>query len=331
MRIVTILWLAVLAAGSTGCTTDLDVAFASTARVANVTSVSLHQDGVLVREEYYLRTDADTPHDVRSVTKTVTSLLIGIAIDTGCLTSLDQTLGELLGNQAPTDPAKAAITLRDLLTMSSGFDWFERGVLGYSDWEDNADHVYDVLSRPLVAPPGTVFNYNSGALHLLSVILTRACAPTPTFAAEHLFGPLGIAPPQLEIFRDGYANGAAGLQLSTAAMATVGELMLEHGRLHDAQIVPAAYVDMAMDKQIAADRDNEGYGYGIWVANDRGGAPYALAEGYGGEFIVVVPRARAVLVITANWSRWGTEATFQAATTFEALLTIIVDQFVPAL
>jgi CubicO group peptidase (beta-lactamase class C family) len=330
MRIVTILLLAVLA-GSSSCTSDLDVAFASTARVANVTSVSVHQDGALVREEYYLHTDADTPHDVRSVTKTVTSLLIGIAIDTGCLTSLDQTLGALLGDLAPTDPAKAAITLRDLLTMSSGFDWFERGAVGYSDWVTASDQVQYVVSRPLVAPPGTVFNYNSGALHLLSVILTRACAPTATFAAQHLFSPLGIAPRPWETNREGVTNGAAGLQLSTTEMATVGELLLEHGRLHDAQIVPAAYVDMAIDKQIATERNVGGYGYGIWAANDGGGVPYALAEGYGGQFIVVVPRARAVIVITANWQSFGTEAAFQATSTFNALLEIIVNQFVPAL
>jgi CubicO group peptidase (beta-lactamase class C family) len=77
--------------------------------------------------------------------------------------------------------------------MSSGFDWFERGSVGYVDWVTSGDQVQYVLSRPLVAPPGTVFNYNSGALHLLSVILTRACAPTATFAAQHLFGALGIA------------------------------------------------------------------------------------------------------------------------------------------
>lgn len=330
MRVVTVLLLAVLAAGSGSCTTDLDVAFASTARVANVTSVSVHQDGALVREEYYLWTGADTPHDVRSVTKTVTSLLVGIAIDTGCLTSLDQTLGELLGDQAPIDPAKAAITLRDLLTMSSGFDWVEHGAVGYSDWAASPDQVQYVLSRPLVAPPGTVFNYNSGALHLLSVILTRACAPTATFAAEHLFGPLGIASRPWEINREGITNGAAGLQLSTTEMATIGELLLEHGRLHDVQIVPAAYVDTAIDKHIATERGVDGYGYGIWVAHD-GGAPYALAEGYGGQFIVVVPRARAVIAITANWESFGTEAQFQAATTFNDLLKIIVDQFVPAL
>jgi CubicO group peptidase (beta-lactamase class C family) len=331
MRIVTILLLAVLAAGSASCTNDLDAAFASTARVANVTSVSVHQDGALVREEYYLQTDADTPHDVRSVTKTVTSLLIGIAIDTGCLTSLDQTLGALLGDQAPGDPAKAAITLRDLLKMSSGFDWLERGTVGYTEWVHSDDQVQYVLSRPLVAPPGTVFNYNSGALHLLSVILTRACAPTAEFAAQHLFGPLGIASRPWETDRQGVTNGAAGLQLSTTEMAAVGELLLEHGRLHDAQIAPATYVDMAIDKQIATERNVGGYGYGIWAAHDGGGAPYALAEGYGGQFIVVVPRARAVIVITANWQLFRADASAQATRTADELLEIIVNQFVPAL
>src|ERR1044071_5406355 len=123
-------WLLSLAAcASSPPSSPLDEAFDAIARVSDVTSVALRQDGVTVREAYYRDTDANTPHDVRSVTKTVTSLLIGAAIDSGCLTSLDQTLGELLGEQAPTDPAKAAIRVRDLLTMTSGFDWSELGSL----------------------------------------------------------------------------------------------------------------------------------------------------------------------------------------------------------
>src|SRR5262252_6090187 len=95
-------WLPLLAAcASSPPGSPLDEAFDAAAGVSDITSVALRENGALVREDYYRGTDANTPHDVRSVTKTVTSLLVGAALDTGCLTSLDQTLGELLGDQAP--------------------------------------------------------------------------------------------------------------------------------------------------------------------------------------------------------------------------------------
>jgi CubicO group peptidase (beta-lactamase class C family) len=311
----------------------LDQAFDAAAGIPDITSVALQQDGIAVREDYYLGTDANTPHDVRSVTKTVTALLVGAALDTGCLTSLDQTLDVLLGDQAPSDPAKAAITVRNLLTMTSGLDWTESGSIGYTDWATAPDQVQYVLSRPLVAQPGTVFNYNSGALHLLSVILTRRCAPTPEFAMQHLLAPLGIASRSWETDNQGFTNGAAGLLLSTAEMLTLGELLLDHGQFHGAPIVSAAYVDMATSQQIATTEVAgntliaAGYGFGIWTALDTGGAPFASAEGYGGQFIVVVPRARAVIVVTTNWRGLGT----QADRNFEYLFSILVKQFVPAL
>src|SRR5262249_15678835 len=157
------LLLLLVACTSSTLVSPMDYAFDAASKVPDITSVSVQVDGVVVRDAYYRGTDANTPHDVRSVTKTVTSLLIGAAIDSGCLTSLDQTLGELLGDLAPSDPDKAAITLRDLLTMTSGLDWTESGKIGYNDWATAPDQVQYVLARPLVEPPGKVFNYNSGA------------------------------------------------------------------------------------------------------------------------------------------------------------------------
>lgn len=284
----------------------------------------MQQDGTVVREAYYRGTDADTLHDVRSVTKTVMALLVGAAIDSACLTSVDQTIGELLGDRAPVDPAKAAITLRQLLTMTSGFDWNEEGDAGYNVWEVAPDHVAYVISRPLAATPGAVFNYDSGALHLLSVIVTRACAPTPEFAAQHLFAPLGIASRGWEINSEGIANGAAGLELSTADMTTIGQLFLDHGRFDGAQVVSAAYVDLAMTPQVETHLAAEGYGYGMWVEGDVGGRPMSFAQGFGGQFIVVVPRLRAVIAATTDWLDAGS----RADSNFRQLLRLIENKIV---
>lgn len=311
------------------CTSQpLDDAFDAAADMPDLASLSVRQDGAVVREAYYHGSNAGTAHDVRSVTKTVTSLLIGIAIDTGCLASVDQTLGELLGDLAPGDPAKAAITVRHLLTMTSGLDWAEVGAVGYNDWVTADDQVQYVLARPLAAAPGTEFNYNSGALHLLSVILTRACAPTAEFAAQHLFAPLGIASRPWEIDNQGITNGAAGLRVTTPEMASIGELLLAHGQRGGAPVVSADYVDMALAPQIGTGYAAESYGYGIWLEDGVADGPIALAEGYGGQFIVVVPAASAVIVATTNWQGRGAQATTR---NFHALLALIVTKIVPAL
>jgi len=310
----------------------LDDAFDAAGRVDNVTSVSVRRDGAVVREAYYRDTDATTLHDVRSVTKTVTSLLVGAAIDTGCIASVDQPIGALLGDQAPTDPAKASIKVRDLLTMTSGFAWLENGAVGdYNGWALAPNQVEYVLARDLSAPPGAEFNYDSGAFHLLSAILTHACAPTPAFADQHLFGPLGIASPPWETDEQGLANGAAGIQLTNAQLAAIGQLILDRGQYGGAQLVSAAYVDMATQPQIStglgADQPPE-YGFGIWVDDDPGIAPFALAEGYGGQLIAIVPDRRAVVVAT---TRWEGVAEPLPTNDYVTLFRVLTTELLPAL
>jgi CubicO group peptidase (beta-lactamase class C family) len=326
-------WLLALALWS-GCAADppdpFDDAFNEASRIPNLTSLSVHQNGALVREAYYFRGNGETLHDVRSVTKTVTSLLIGAAIDAGCVASLDQPIGALLGDQAPADPAKAMIEVRDLLSMTSGFDWLESGALGYNDWIGAPDQVDYVLARSLVAPRGTTFNYNSGAFHLLSAILTHACAPTAAFADQHLFGPLGIPSPPWETDSQGLINGASGLELTTPQLAAIGQLILDRGQRDGVQIVSAAYVDAAMKPQIGTGYPEDGtpqYGFGVWLGDKPSTGAFGLAEGFGGQFIAVMPDRRAVVVATTRWDHLGT----QADDDFVKLYHVLVTQLLPAL
>jgi len=269
---------------------------------------------------------------VRSVTKSVVALAVGVALDRGCLHSLDQTLGEVLGSLAPADPAKAAIRLRDLLTMSSGLDWYELGAAGYDQWASAPDQVAFTLAKGLVAAPGSTFNYDSGAFHLLSVALTMACAPTAGFVRDHLLQPLGAQSRDWETDSQGYANGAAGLQLTTRDMLAVGNLILDGGRAGGVQVVSAAYVEAATRLQISTGANPAaaapGYGYGWWIGTSANGAAFAMAEGYGGQFIVVVPRSRAVVAVTAQWQGIGGTA---AADQFARLIDVLDSQVLPSL
>lgn len=322
-------------AGSDGVTAgidfqELDAAFALAGQFDNLKSLVVARDGRVIKEQYQGTGGADQPHDVRSVTKSVTALLIGIAIDKGYLRSTGQTLGEFF------DPAeyglsstKAAIRIHDLLTMSSGFQWEElQAVSGYNNWITSPDQVRYVLQRPLIARPGTYFTYNSGALHLLSVILTLATGMyLDDFARVHLITPLGIEGRDWQVDRQGYNNGSAGLNLTPREMVKIGNLILSHGIQEGESIVSRDYLDQLTATRIDTHDSMDygpGYGFGWWTGHHPSG-DYVFATGWGGQFIVVVPDLRLVVVATNEWRNVATPvANNQWFRTIDLIMTRIV-------
>jgi CubicO group peptidase (beta-lactamase class C family) len=339
-----------IAAGTAGCERGqlYQSAFESAALVPNITSLMVMQDGNVMREAFYAGTDATTPHDVRSVTKTVTALVAGIAIDEGCLVSLDQPIGTLLDDPALADAGKAAITVRELLSMASGLAWTEDGAVGdYNAWAMADDQVDFVLARSIVSAPGKTFNYDSGAFHLVSAIISHACAPTQAFANQRLFAPLGITTPLgsptraggWETDNQGIANGASGLQLSTTELAAIGQLILDRGTHHlvtgSAQVVPGDYIDSMTHATVATGTSTApgadqtpSYGLGVWLGEPAFGKPFVLGEGYGGQFVVIEPDANAVVVATTTWQGLDPQT---ANGDYDALYSVIVNQLLPSL
>jgi CubicO group peptidase (beta-lactamase class C family) len=309
--------VAALAAFAAGChkrtvtsptTADaLDAAYAQAQLEPNLKSLVVARNGSTLRAEYFNGGGPDTPEYIWSVTKSVLALAVGAALDAGCLTSLDQTLGELLGPTLVTDSAKAGITLRHLLTMSSGIDfpeaaYYASGPSLYNAWIQSPDQVAFVMGRALTAQPGARFEYGSGTIHLASVALTRACGTsTSAFAHERLFAPLGMSARSWEVDRQGYSNGGAGLSLTPRDMLAIGTMVLDDGRYQGRQIVSAAWVQAMTRTQIAtpAGSATPAYGYGWWVGQTAAGDAFHLANGWGGQFILVVP-AKGLVVTTAN-------------------------------
>ena len=190
----------------------LNEAFTKAASFSELRSLVVARNGVIIKEQYFRTGGANTPSDVRSVTKSVTSLLIGVAIDKGFLQSVDQPIGQFIRPLVDTlSTDKAAITIRNLLTMSSGFTWNELDNQNeYNYWFYSApNQVQYLINRALVAKPGQVFDYNSAAVHLLSVILTKATnMKTKDFAQKYLFDSLGFTIGSWETDDQGYNNGA---------------------------------------------------------------------------------------------------------------------------
>jgi CubicO group peptidase (beta-lactamase class C family) len=247
------------------------------------------QDGRPLLERYYHGATAAQPFQTHSVTKSVVSLLVGIAIAEGRLPGLDAKLTQLLTVPRNVDPRVRRITLRHLLTMTAG--WPDRQVRG-------RNVVRALLARPLARAPGTRWEYDSGSSHLVSAILSRATRRSAAaYAQAKLFDPLGIRPLQWPADPQGVTSGGAGLVVRARELALLGELVRRGGEWGGEQLVPEAWIRDSTRSQVATDDPAFGYGYYWWIGADTGAA---WARGYGGQVIAVAPRERAVVVVGSD-------------------------------
>ena len=273
--------------------------------LGSVRSLVVVRHGVLVDARYLGGTTAATLDDVRSVTKSVTSLLVGIATADGTLGGPGERLDALLRPPVtvPTGP-KAAVTVADLLTMRSGFEWDESTTAGYNAWATAPNQVDYLLDRPLAYEPGTRFTYDTAAVHLLSVGLSQAAGEsTDAYARRVLFDPLGFGADAWETDDQGFDNGGAGLAMRPIDIAKIGQLVLQHGRSGARQVVPAAWVSEITTDHVPLQTRLPPLGqldYGeLWWLGAIGGDAVELAWGYRGQFIFIVPARDLVVVVTS--------------------------------
>ena len=283
-----------------------------------VMSVLVSRGGRLLVERYYAQ-DGAQPHNIASVTKTVVSTLVGIAVDEGRL-SLDDTLGELLPSYADSmTEQEAGVTLEHLLTMTAGFPGDPApDRVGFDpaapDW------VGDILRRGLSEPVGH-FAYSSATSHLLSAILQEATGRSVLeYAEDTLFGPLGIDTRGMTgpVFDPGARRaydrarlawpvdpqgrnlGFGLLKLRPRDLLRLGQLYLDHGRWRGRPVVSPDWVDRATSDHLEI-RDPGGFGYGFqWWVGDLGGRAVGVAMGVGGQLVVVAPQLDLVVVTTSR-------------------------------
>jgi len=288
----------------------------------NVHAILIERDGRLVYEEYFSGKDErwgrplgvvsftrDTIHDLRSVTKSVVSALVGLAHDSGAIPSLDAPLLDYFPEYKDLQlPERRRITIRHALSMSAGLEWNED--VPYTDpkndeiaMDRSPDASRYVLSRAIVAAPGTVWRYSGGTTHVLGVIVQRTTKqPLDAYARERLFAPLGIK--DVEWLGRGGPSAASGLRLRPRDLAKFGSVYLHDGQWNGRPVVPRAWVHESTRRQLTfPGQPARGYAYQWWhacYATPAGTVEAPTAVGNGAQRIFLLRAQRTVVTVLAG-------------------------------
>jgi CubicO group peptidase (beta-lactamase class C family) len=323
---VSLLALALTQAGGADNLSALEKRLRS-GEIPNVHGVLVSHKGKTVAEWYFEGRDErrgtplgvvkfgpETIHDIRSVTKSIVSIVFGIAQASGAIGSLDTAALDYFPEYEDLwTPERRRITLRHLLSMTSGLHWDET-THPYTDPRNSEtamdrarDRLRFVLEQKVDAPPGEKFRYSGGDVALIAAIIARATKkPLDEFTRSALFAPLGVT--KVEWLEDGSGVpiAASGLRMLPRDMAKIGLLMMNNGRHDGRQIVPEAWIKASVAPHALVEADQRcgfHYGYFWWLAPacDKSKEPGVfIAIGNGGQRILVVPDRALVVVVTAG-------------------------------
>ena len=283
--------------------------YESAAELETLYSLLDEKDGFLIAEKYFNGGSVGEKTLIQSASKSYISALVGIAIEQGCLSSVDQKMIEFFPEVADDvrDPRKRDITIRQMLQMRSGYP------------DEETDTVYLealywgvypplIVDFPLMSDPGTAFHYSNLTYSWLAILLERSCGPDlKAFAQQHLFEPMETEVGDWLQDRDGHYIGSGGIHLRARDAAKFGVLYLNQGEYKGKQIVPPDWVRESLQSYSERARDygwgfpfrDLGYGYGWWTA-EAGDHRFSFGWGHGGQLIVLLDELDLVIVTTAD-------------------------------
>jgi len=316
----------------------------SEGQFGEIHSLLLLKDGKLVFEAYFTGHDyaweapgfrgarvnwgRDTAHNVHSVGKSITSACVGIAIDKGFISSVDDSVWQYLPDYRHLNTGgKNQITIEHLLAMTSGLAWDEWGASYQDDsndvigmWLQSDDPIAYVLAKPLVSEPGTEFTYSGGNMVVLGEIIRNATGmDIEAFSGEYLFQPLGIEPPEWSWINDDVVYAGGDQRMTPREMLILGAMFLNEGAWGGERVLSQQWVAHCASPYPGPDHTwfnyplrpvppgegtwgPRGYAYGWWVHTFRlrgKRCPAYWAFGWGGQRIIVLPEQEAVVVFTA--------------------------------
>ncbi len=251
-------------------------------------------------------------HTLQSVTKSIASIMIGVAIKEGDISSTDVRVVDFFEDYdlSIADESLKTATLENLLTMQLGMEWHEidrpiDSTNTTGQLEASQDWIQFTLNQPMDTIPGTKWVYNSGASQLMSGIIKKATGLyIDEYAEKHLFTPLGIKNYHWKKTPAGYTDTEGGLYLEAQDLAKIGFLMLREGKWEGQQIISSEWVKKSVTKQVSFDKE-KGYGY-QWWRDDQDGIEIWACHGFGGQYLLDFPKLETIAVVN-SWNIFDEE------------------------
>ena len=258
------------------------------------------RNGVIVDTYYKDGYDEGSVFTLQSVSKSITGALVGIALEQGCMESLDVPLSDYFPElRSAADSRWGRITLRHLLNNTSGIVSTDSSI--WYDWRSSGNWLDYLFALPIRTEPGANFDYSTGNTHLLSAVLEQAAGkPLEDYAREVLFEPLGMTSAGLGTAPEGVGDGGNGFSMTTLDLARFGLMYLNGGIWQGRQIVPADWVEASTTTQATRASDGSRYGYQWWVRTFRGHEAF-VAQGHYGQYIIAVPDLSLLIAINSDY------------------------------
>ncbi len=269
----------------------------------DIHSILISKNGETIYSNYFNQYTPDSLNNLKSITKSMIGLLIGIAIEEGHIQNIKQPVLDFFGECQSKENKledKKAITIEDLLLMQSGIEWNNRALVKDEWWFNENPHCFLLREFPMDTIPGVKFSYNSGVAHLLSGIISRSTGQsTLEFASEHIFSPLKIKTIRWDQDQKGEYYGNSEMYLKPTDLLKIGQMLSNNGVYKGNQIIPQHWINEMQDKAYNA-TSFMNYGY-LWMASKNESPYYYFAGGSGGQHLFIVPKKNIVLVTTGHW------------------------------
>lgn len=285
----------------------------------------VQREGVELLSEVFRGPAIGRAVPVKSVSKTIVAALTGAALDRGEIASVQAPLAAVAPTLIPAgaDPRVGRITIENLVTMQAGLE--RTSGANYGGWIGSQNWVSNALSRPFVAEPGRQMQYSTGSFHVLGAVLAEVSGQSLlSLARSRLGDPLGIEIPAWTRDPQGRYLGGNEMALSLRDMVRFGALYLAGGQWEGAQVLSRDWVARSMVARTRSRFSGLDYGYGWFLGRTRGD-DYALARGYGGQVICIVPSLSLSVAITSDPTRPARSAGY-----FGDLMRLIEDGIIPA-
>lgn len=267
------------------------------------------KDGVKAFEKYYNGSGPDSLNHIQSQTKSIVSLLFGIAVDKGLIKSEEEPVANYFPDYFDKkDTLKSAVRIKDLLTMSAGFAWEE--MIAMNDPKNDninmfnsGDYLHYALSRAMTNRPFTVFKYISGNPMIVAAIIEKTSGmKLDEFAGKYLFGPLGIVDYRWQKDRTGFCHAGGGLRIRPSDLTKIGIMILNHGKWNNMQIISNQWLEKSFHPYFMTEFSDSRYGYFWWIKdskiNDNKMTGVFSARGAGGQYLYLVPEYNLVVSFT---------------------------------